>query len=296
MIPRETLQKIKAAIRRIEITTRRIVNETLAGQYNSAFKGRGMEFDAVREYVPGDDIRAIDWNVTARAGKPYTKQFTEERELTVLLLVDASSSMDFGTVDSFKNEQVAELCALLAFSAIKNNDRVGLLMFTDQVELFIPPRKGRQHVLRLVRDVLFFEPQNQGSNINAALEYVSSIQKRRSVMFLLSDFLDTDYHKRLQMLQQKHDMVVIRSKDPAESVIANVGLVRFRDPETGETMVIDTGSKRWRRQYEAVMKSHSAQLEKFCSSNGIDYLQVQTGSSYENDLVSFFRRRAAALR
>lgn len=296
MIPQETLKKIRAAIRRIEITTRRIVNETLAGQYNSAFKGKGMEFDSVREYVPGDDIRAIDWNVTARAGKPFTKQFSEERELTVLLIVDASSSMDFGTTDTFKNEQIAEVCALLAFSAIKNNDRVGLVIFTDQVELYIPPRKGRQHVLRLVRDVLFFEPQRKGSNLANALEYVSSVQKKRAVLFVLSDFIDSGYQKRMQMLQQKHDVVAIRSSDPAEETIADIGLVRFRDPETGESLVVDTSSKRWRQQYQQMTEKHSKQIEKFCSSNGIDYLEITTGLPYENEIVNFFRKRAAALR
>jgi uncharacterized protein (DUF58 family) len=296
MIPRETLKKIRAAIRRIDITTRRIVNETLAGQYTSAFKGKGMEFDSVREYVPGDDIRDIDWNVSARAGRPYTKKFSEERELTVLLVVDASASMDYGTSEQFKNEQIAEICALLAFSAIKNNDRVGLLMYTDEVELYIPPRKGRQHVLRLVRDVLFFEPEQKGSNLQHALEYLGGIQKKRAVIFVLSDFFDDGFYKPMQMLRQKHDVVALRSTDATEAGLHNVGLLRLRDPETGESVVVDTGSRRWREQFAELQEQHSARLERFFSSNGIDQLHVRAGESYENAIVNYFRKRAAKLR
>lgn len=296
MIPADKLKKIRAAIRRIEITTRRIVNETLAGQYNSAFKGKGMEFDSVREYVPGDDIRAIDWNVSARAGKPFTKQFSEERELTVILAVDASASMDFGTRNSFKNEQIAEICALLAFSAIKNNDRVGLLMFTDEVESYIPARKGRQHALRLVRDVLFFEPQRRGSSLRTALEYLAGIQKKRAVIFVLSDFSDASFFRQMQILEQKHDVIAIQSTDPAELEMENIGLVRLRDPETGNSLVVDTGSKRWRTQYQQLRQKHDTELQKFFANNGIDHLPVNTAEPYENTIVSFFRKRAARLR
>lgn len=293
MIPRETLDKIKSAIRRIEITTRKVVNESLAGQYHSIFKGKGMEFDAVREYIPGDEIRSIDWNVTARSGKPFTKQFAEERELTVLMLVDSSASMNFGTTGEFKNELAAVLCALLAFSAIKNNDRVGLISFTDDLELHIPARKGRRHALRLVRDVLFHQPRRTGSDLKKALEFVTRAQKKRAVIFVISDFLDDGFQRSMQLLERKHDVVAIQIADPRESALVNLGLVRLRDPESGEIIVADTASRRWRTQFTDTRRHQQERLERFFTVNGIDHLTIRTDQPYETELVAFFRRRAA---
>jgi uncharacterized protein (DUF58 family) len=296
MIPKEKLEKIRKAIRRIEITTRKVVNETLAGQYHSVFKGKGMEFDSVREYVPGDDVRSIDWNVTARAGRPFTKQFSEERELTVLMVVDASASMNFGTTGEFKNEQAAVVSALLAFSAIKNNDRVGLLIFSDDIELYLPPRKGRQHALRLVREVLFFEAEGKGSDINSALEYVSRTQKKKAVIFLISDFMDKGYQKSLQMLERKHDVIAIQTIDPREMNLERMGMLRMKDPETGEILVIDTNSKRWRQDYSRLQEMEQNQLERFLKIHGIDHLLLRTDRPYDSEIVKFFRKRAAGVK
>ena len=296
MIPKEKLEKIRKAIRRIEITTRKVVNESLAGQYQSVFKGKGMEFDSVREYVPGDDIRNIDWNVTARTGRPFTKQFSEERELTVMMVVDASASMNFGTSVEFKNEQAALISALLAFSAIKNNDRVGLIIFSDVVELHLPPRKGRQHALRLVRDVLFHEPKMKGSNIKGAIEFVYRTQKKKSVVFLLSDFLTSGFHKDLQMLEQKHDVVAIQLCDPREQEFNRMGLVRMRDPETGSSLVVDTSNRRWRNEFMRLRMNQQESLERFFKSNGIDHLAIRTDQPYDSEIVTFFRKRAVGAR
>jgi uncharacterized protein (DUF58 family) len=296
MIPRETLEKIRKTIKRIEIATRKVVDESLAGQYHSVFKGKGMEFDSVREYVPGDDIRSIDWNVTARSGKLFTKQFSEERELTVIMAVDASASMNFGTGEEFKNELAAVICALLAFSAIKNNDRVGLVIFSDGIEEHIPARKGRRHALRLVRDVLFYEPKHTGSDLTGALEYINRTQKKRAVIFIISDFLDSGYQRNLQLLERRHDVVAIQINDPREDSLKGLGLVKMRDPETGEITVVDTGSKRWRQEYEDMRTREQARLEKFFKSNGIDHLRIQTDEQYDTALVKFFRKRALGAR
>jgi uncharacterized protein (DUF58 family) len=295
MIPKDKLAKIRRTIRRIEITTRKVVNETFAGQYHSVFKGRGMEFDEVREYAPGDDVRAIDWNVTSRMGRPFTKQYVEERELTVMLVVDASASMDFGSGAEFKNARAAELCALLAFSAIKNNDRVGLVIFTDRIELHLPPRKGRNHALRIVRDVLYFEPQHRGSDIAGAVEYVSRAHSRKSVVFLISDFIagdGRDHRRPLQILARKHDLVAVRLIDPREEAVVPMGLIRVRDPESGEEVVVDTSSRRWRRDYESLRRHEAAGTERFFKANGIDHIDIRTDLDYEADLIKFFRKRA----
>lgn len=293
MIARETLDKIKSAIRRIEITTRKVVNESLAGQYHSIFKGKGMEFDAVREYTPGDEIRSIDWNVTARSGKPFTKQFAEERELTVVMLVDSSASMNFGTTGEFKNELAAVLCALLAFSAIKNNDRVGLVSFSDDLELHIPARKGRRHALRLVRDVLFHQPRRSGSDLKKAIEFVSRTQKKRAIVFVISDFFDEGFQRSMQILERTHDVVAIQLTDPREEALTNLGLVRLRDPESGEIFVADTASRRWRQEFATTRRHQQERLERFFTVNGIDHLTIRTDQPYETELVAFFRRRAA---
>ncbi|MBU1061388.1 MAG: DUF58 domain-containing protein, partial [Candidatus Omnitrophica bacterium] len=225
MIPKEILKKVK----QIEIRTGRLVNDVFAGQYESIFKGRGMEFHEVREYVQGDDIRSIDWNVTARTGHPYVKKFVEERELTVLLMADISMSGQFGTREKMKKEIMAELGALLAFSAIKNNDKIGLLLFTDNVEKFISPKKGRSHVLRVIRELLYYEPKGRKTNINSALEYLGRVLKKKAVIFLLSDFMDSDYERRLRILNKRHDIVTIAISDPRERTFPDVGLIEFED-------------------------------------------------------------------
>ena len=303
MIPKETLKRIRRTIRRIEIASRKVVDETLAGQYHSVFKGRGIEFDEVREYAPGDDVRSIDWNVTSRMGRPFTKQFVEERELTVMLAVDASGSMDFGSTTEFKNELAAEICALLALAAIRNNDKVGLLTFSDGIELHLPPRKGRRHALRLVREVLFFKPRGIGSDLAGALEYLSRTQVKRCVLFLLSDFMAGPEPRRFALFQKpprvlarKHDVVAIQLADRRETRLERMGLVRLVDPESGDFHTVDTSSRRWREDFFKLREAEQLSLERFLAGNGIDHLIVGTGRPYDVELVEFFRRRARRMR
>ncbi|OQX88612.1 DUF58 domain-containing protein, partial [candidate division KSB1 bacterium 4484_87] len=246
MIPKEVLKKVK----RIEIATRGLVNDVFSGEYHSVFKGRGMEFSEVREYQPGDDIRTIDWNVTARMGHPFVKVFEEERELTVMLLVDVSSSGEFGTFERMKAEIATEICALLAFSAIKNNDKVGLIIFTDQIEKFIPPKKGKSHVLRVIRELLYHKPEGTKTDISSALEYLNRVTRRRSVVFLVSDFISSDYDKALQIANRRHDIVAITVTDPREVEMPNVGFVELEDAETGEIVLVDTSVGSVRQLYQ----------------------------------------------
>lgn len=288
MIPRELLKKI----RRIEITTSRLVNDVMAGEYHSVFKGRGMEFDEVREYQAGDDIRTIDWNVTARTGTPHVKRYVEERELTVMLIVDASSSGEFGTTDQLKGEIAVEICALLAFSAIKNNDRVGLIIFTDKVENYIPPKKGRKHVLRVIRELLYFKPENHETNIPGALEYLNKIISRRSVVFLVSDFISEDFKKSLSVANRKHDLVAISVTDPREMSMPAIGFIELEDAETGEVVLIDTYDTDLRNNYELFAENEKKQLETLFKSLGIDHVNIMTDRSYVAPLVRFFRKRA----
>lgn len=287
MIPKEILKKI----RYIEIRTRRLVNDLFSGEYHSTFKGQGMEFEEVREYQPGDDIRLIDWNVTARTGFPHVKKFREERELSVVLLVDASSSGRFGTRDRFKSEVAAELCALLAFSAIKNSDKVGLIFFTDRIEKFVPPKKGRSHVLRLIREVLFFQPQGVATDIGMALEYLSKVIKRKSVVFLVSDFFFEDYTKPLQVANKKHDIIAMKICDPRERVFEDVGLIELEDTETGEVVLINTGSKEFRREFAARADEDLQNLKRSFKLVNMDFINIQTDQSYIAPLVSFFKMR-----
>lgn len=287
MIPKEILKKV----RRIEISTKRIVNDLFSGEYHSTFKGQGMEFEEVREYMPGDDIRLIDWNVTARTGFPHIKKFREERELSVVLLVDASSSGQFGTRERFKSEMAAELCALLAFSAIKNNDKVGLIIFTDEIEKFVPPQKGRGHVLRLIREVLAFEPQGVGTDIGGALEYLSRVIKRKSVVFLISDFLSADFRKPLQIANNKHDIIAMKVSDPREASFDNVGLLELEDAETGEVFVVDTSSKQFRREFAARAQEDMLNLKRDFQVINVDFINVQTDRSYIVPLINFFKMR-----
>lgn len=287
MIPREILKKI----RHIEIHTKRLVNDLFSGEYHSTFKGQGMEFEEVRQYLPGDDIRLIDWNVTARTGYPYIKKFREERELSVVLLVDASSSGRFGTKERFKSETAAELCALLAFSAIKNNDKVGLIIFTDRIEKFVPPQKGRSHVLRLIREVLYFEPEGTGTDVDVALEYFNKVIKRKSVAFFISDFLFDDFLKPLQLSNKKHDLIAIKISDPRESSFENVGLIELEDAETGEVVMINTSSKEFRDEYAARAKEDNENLKRNLRIINVDFINIQTGQSYIAPLVNFFKMR-----
>jgi uncharacterized protein (DUF58 family) len=291
MISKELAKKIRL----IEITTNRAVNDVLAGEYHSVFKGRGMEFDEVREYAPGDDVRSIDWNVTARLGRPFVKRFVEERELTVIFVVDLSASGSFGSRDQLKNEVAAELCALLAFSAIKNNDKVGLLAFTDRVEKFIPAKKGASHVLRLVRELLQLKPQGKGTDLATALEYVGRVNRRRAIVFLVSDFLADDYEKPLRLVARRNDLIAVSVSDPRERELPNVGLIALEDAETGETVVLDTGSAAARRAYAALAARRRDERLDLFRKVGVDEVRVQVGEDYVRDLMLFFRRRERRL-
>ncbi len=291
MLTQELIKKI----RKIEITTNRAVNDVVAGQYHSVFKGRGMAFDEVRPYQPGDDIRVIDWNVSARMNDLYVKQFIEERELTVMLLVDASGSQAFGSRGRFKAELAAEISGLLAFSAIKNNDRVGLIIFTDRVERFVPPKKGAKHVLRVVSEVLAFRPEHRGTDIAAGLEFLSRVTKRKSVTFLISDFLTQGYEQALRVAHRRHDLVPLVLHDPLEKHLPDMGIAAFEDAETGEVMLFDTSSKRVRKAVaEQVEQSWEARRHLFKRMK-IDSVELSTEKDYVRPLVLFFKRRAARM-
>lgn len=291
MIPREILKKVK----RIEISTRSIVNEIFSGEYHSVFKGRGMEFAEVREYQIGDDVRTIDWNVSARIGHPYVKVFEEERELTVMFLVDVSSSGNFGTARQFKREVAAELAAVLAFSAIQNNDKVGLIIFSDKIEKFIPPRKGKKHVLRVIREILFYKPQDAKTDMSVALEYLSRIVKRKSTVFLISDFLTENFEKSLQVANKKHDIIAISITDPREVALPNIGMIELEDAETGETVVVDTSSTEIRNAFYTKANKHHEMLTSLFRSIGVDHINILTDRSYIEPITRFFRMRARRL-
>ena len=292
MIPKEILKKVK----RIEITTRGLVKDVFSGEYHSVFKGRGMEFSEVREYQMGDDIRSIDWNVTARMGHPYIKVFEEERELTVMLLVDVSSSGSFGTVQRMKGEIATEICALLAFSAIKNNDKVGLIIFTDSIEKFVPPKKGKTHVLRVLRELLYHKPQGTKTNISEALEYLTRITKRRSVVFLVSDFLDEGYEKALQIVNKRHDIVAITITDPRELELPDVGFIELEDAETGEIVSVDTSYSNVRSVFSQKTSQEIINRTKLFKSINVDHIDIKTHESYVDPLIRFFRMRAKRFR
>jgi uncharacterized protein (DUF58 family) len=292
MIPKEILKKVK----RIEITTRGLVNDVFSGEYHSVFKGRGMDFSEVREYTIGDDIRNIDWNVTARMGHPYVKIFQEERELTVMLMVDVSSSGNFGTYEQMKGEIATEICALLAFSAIKNNDKVGLIIFTDRVEKFVPPKKGKSHVLRVVRELLYHKPQSDKTDIAGALEFLNHITRRKSVVFLVSDFISAGYEKDLQIANKRHDMVAISVTDPREVELPAVGFIELEDAETGEIYLLDTNDKNIRSSFSNQANSKRLEREKLFKSMNIDYIDIYTHQPYIDPLMRFFRLRAKRFR
>jgi len=267
------------------------VNSTFAGQYHSVFKGRGMNFEDVREYAPGDEIRAIDWNVTARMNAPYIKKFTEEREMTVMLLVDVSASGIFGSVELSKRELAAEVASLLAFSAINNNDKVGLLLFSDEVELFIPPKKGRLHTLRLIREMLYFEPKGKRTNLTIALEYMNRVISRRAVVFMISDFLAPDFTKALNVSSRRHDLVAMPVTDPGESEIPDVGIITLEDAETGEQIDINTSSRSVRRGVLSASTDHRRSLESLFRSRRIDIVPLSTTEDYLIAIRAFFVQR-----
>jgi uncharacterized protein (DUF58 family) len=287
MIPKEVLQKI----RRIQITTSRMVTDVFAGHYHSVFKGQGMEFEEVREYQPGDDIRSIDWNVTARTGRPFIKKFMEERELTIMLLFDMSGSTCFGSVNKLKRQLAAELCSLLAMSAINNNDKVGLIAFTDRIEKFVPPRKGLRHVLRIIREALYFEPEGQATDISGALEYLGRVTNRSTVTFIISDFYDEAYKKALSIAGRRHDIVAISITDPRETELPDIGIISLEDPETGRNFLLDTSSAAVRNDYSVnSLKMRDERRGLFRSIN-IDHIDIRTDVSYTRELYKFFRMR-----
>ncbi|HCH09666.1 MAG TPA: DUF58 domain-containing protein, partial [Dehalococcoidia bacterium] len=286
MLTEELAEKIK----RIEITARHLVTDSLAGEYHSVFKGMGMEFDEMRPYSPGDDVRRIDWNVTARMNTPYIRKYQEERELTVFLAVDASGSSDFGTTGQFKRELAAELAAVLSFAATTNNDKVGLLIFTDKPELIVPPRKGKRHVLRMVRDLLVFTPEGRGTSIESALDTINRVVKRRSITFLISDFLvePESLRRPLAATNRRHDVIALDLHDPMEHQIPDVGLMALEDAETGELEWVDTSNKAWREAFEARTLDLEQQKRRLLSSLAIDHIQISTDKDYVVELNEFF--------
>ena len=288
-IPAEMLQKV----RRLEIQMKHLVNDVFSGEYHSVFKGRGMEFAEVREYAPGDDIRSIDWNVTARFGTPYVKKFTEERELTVLLAVDLSGSGAFGSGAQFKRDLATEVCSILAFSAVRNNDKVGCVLFTDQVELFVPPRKGRHHVLRVIRELLYFQPAGKGTSVGAALEFVARVLKRKSVVFVVSDFLDPGFETALSVLSRRHDVIPVTVTDKREEELPDVDLVELEDAETGRFVVVDTGSRSVRERFRARAKRVRDWRSRMFRKHSIESIDLRTDTPYVVPLMTYFKRRAA---
>jgi len=288
MLSKDLLKKV----RQIQIRTSHQVTEVMAGEYKSAFKGRGMEFDEVREYQPGDEVRTIDWNVTARTGKPFVKRFVEERELTVMLVVDASSSGSFGSTTKSKNEVAAEIAALLAYSAIRSNDRVGLIVFTDQIEKYVPPKKGRSHVMRVIREILFLEePEHGKTDITIALEYLQKVCTRRSVVFLISDFICKDYSQAMMLASKKHDLIPVTITDPRELELPDIGFIDLMDSETGERILIDTSDPKVRKTFHALGFQREEELKKQFRKMNSNSICIETDKSYVDSLVKFFKMR-----
>jgi len=291
MIPKEILKKV----RKIEIRTTRLVNDLFGGEYESVFKGHGIEFADVREYVPGDDIRTIDWNVTARSQHPFVKKFVEERELTVIFAVDMSGSQYFGSGEKLKSEVAAEITALLAFSAVKNKDKTGLLIFTDEVEKFVPVKKGRTHVLRVVREILYYKPKRRKTRLSRALEYLHQFLTRTAVIFLISDFFDEGYEKPLKVLSRRHDVIAIRVRDRREQKMPAAGLVEFQDPETAEILIADTSEAGLRTTFEQSARERDTKVERLFKTLGVDKIDISAEESYVEPLMRFFRIREKRL-
>ena len=292
MVPTEILKKV----RQIQIRTRHMVNDVFAGQYQSVFKGQGMEFHEVREYIPGDEIRSIDWNVTARCGHPFVKKFVEERELTVMLVVDISASNQFGSTAQLKKDLAAEIAAVLAFSAITNNDRVGLILFSDRIERYIPPKKGTQHVLRVIREILYFQPEHKGTSIAPAIEFLNRVTTRRSVTFVISDFMDEGYDRLLRVTAKRHDVTGIVVGDKREQSWPSVGLVEWIDTETGRTYLVDTSNKETRTRLLEMQTNKRQLLMSGLRSMGIDVIEVFAGEPYIKEFIRFFKMRERRLR
>ena len=292
MIPREILKQV----RRVEIATRGLVNEVFSGEYHSVFKGRGMNFAEVRAYQYGDDSRSSDWNVTARTGTPFVKVFDEERELTVMLVVDVSASGDFGSRSRMKGEVAVEICAVLAFSAITNNDKVGLIIFSDRIEKFVPPRKGRRHGLRVLRELLYFQPEGRGTDVAGALGYLARVVRRRAGGFVVSDFFDTGYQKALAVAGRRHDTVVIRMGDPRERELPAVGYIELEDAETGEQLTVNVSDPAFREAFDHDVTETRTTLEREFRKTGIDVIELSTDRPYADRLMRFFRQRAKRLR
>jgi uncharacterized protein (DUF58 family) len=280
-------------VRKIEIKTKGLSNHIFAGEYHTAFKGKGMAFSEVREYQPGDDVRSIDWNVTARYNAPFVKVFEEEREMTVMLLIDVSASGNFGTQEQFKRELATELSAILAFSAIKNNDKVGVIFFTDKVEQFIPPKKGKSHILRIIREVLAFQPTGKGTDIARALEYFNSVIKKRSICFILSDFMTKEFEKPLKIASKKHDLVALRIHDTREDTLPNIGLVPMQDAETEKMIFVDTSSKKVRDNFAKNRLQATEKLRKLFPASSVDLIDITTGTDYVKPLINFFKTRGS---
>ena len=287
MIPQEIISKV----RRIEIRTKGLVNDLFGGEYHSVFKGKGMIFSEVREYQPGDDIRLIDWNVSARVGTPYVKIFEEERELTVYMVVDVSGSGRFGTIQKMKMELGTEIAAVLGFSAIKNNDKVGVLLFSNEVEKYIPPKKGKSHILRVIRELLYYKPKFRGTSINSALDFLLKVAKRRSVIFLISDFVDSNYWTSLKMVNKKHDIIGIRLYDPSEAELPDLGLVKVMDPESEQEFWINTSRYLDRIDYKNTFNNRISELQSRCKKIKFDLISISTQEDYVEPLMDFFHRR-----
>lgn len=283
----ELLQRIKT----IQIKTNYLVNDIMAGEYVSAFKGRGMEFSEVREYQPGDDVRLIDWNVTARMNQPFIKEFKEERELTLMLLVDVSSSGEFGSAGKLKNEISAEIASILAFAAIKNNDKIGLIVFSDKIEHTIPPKKGKAHIWNIIRTILNFTPEGKGTNLSLPLEYLLNVQKRKATTFLISDFQDDHYESKLKLAKQKHDLVAISITDPREESLPDVGLIQLEDAETGETLLVDTHDKEMTQKYCKQVQEKKEKRKTYFQSIGIDTIEIHTDQSLTDPIIRYFKLR-----
>lgn len=288
-VPADILKKVK----RIEIDTRKLVNNVFAGEYHTMFKGQGMTFSDFREYVAGDDVRAISWALTARAGKPYIKTFEEERELTIMLCVDVSGSQDFGSKDLLKGETLTYVAATLAFSAVKNNDQVGLLLFSDEVELYIPPKKGRMQVYRILRELLYFKPKKNKTKISVALDYLRGVLRKRATIFILSDFQDTNYEPSLKLLERKHEIIAGLVQDEAEFAFPDVGLIELQDSETGETLLLDSSNPAFQEEMKAKFNSDFDKFQRNLKKSGVDSFRFEANENYHKALLAFFRRRKA---
>ena len=285
-----TIELLKK-VRKIEIKTKGLSNHIFSGEYHTAFKGKGMAFSEVREYQPGDDVRSIDWNVTARYNSPFVKVFEEEREMTVILLIDVSGSSDFGTQTQLKREVATEIAAVLSFSAINNNDKIGVIFFSDKIEKFIPPKKGKSHILRIIRELITFESESKKTNIEVALKYFNNVIKKRAVCFILSDFMDTNFDKSLKIARNKHDIVALRIHDEREEIIPNVGLIKVEDSESGEMRWVDSSNKKVRTNYNNNYRVFEKELKQTLQSSGVDHIDIKTGKDYIKPLMNFFKNR-----